>query len=233
MSIAELIKKCDEDFRKRLYSIADEIHTDGVRLIGLSGPTCSGKTTAAHMLAERLSEYGKRVHIVSIDDFYYDREYLNELSRAKGLDTIDYDSVDTIDLVALEAFVEEMYSENVVHCPIFDFKTGTRSGSRSISADDDDLFVFEGIQAIYPQVTALFRSHGYASVYISPQSAIHIDGDSFSPNEIRLLRRIVRDTNFRGANVEFTIGLWESVRQNEEKNIFPYVDTCTYKINSM
>lgn len=232
MKVAELIKRCDEDFEKRLYSIADKIHIDGVRLISLSGPTCSGKTTAAEMLAKRLETYGKRVHIVSIDDFYYDRDYLHKLSKSKGLDGIDYDSVDTIDLCALGTFVEEMYSEDEVRCPVFDFKTGMRAGERRISAGDNDLFIFEGIQAIYPEVTALFSSHGYASVYIAPLSSIYVGDEEFTPNEIRLLRRLVRDTNFRGADVEFTLELWESVRQNEERNIFPYADGCIYKINS-
>ncbi len=232
MKTAELIKRCDEDFSKRLYSIADKIYDDGVRLVSLSGPTCSGKTTAAEMLARRLEQKGKHVHIVSIDDFYYDREYLHELSSKKGLDGIDYDSVDTIDLPALEAFVEEMYSEDEVHCPIFDFKTGTRTGQRAISATDDDLFIFEGIQAIYPEVSALFASHGFASVYIAPLTSLRWGENEFFPNEIRLMRRIVRDANFRGADAEFTLTLWESVRQNEEKNIFPYAEGCTYKINS-
>ncbi len=232
MRIAELIRYCDEDFRKRLYSIADKIYADGVRLVSLSGPTCSGKTTAAAMLAKRLGDKGKSVHIVSIDDFYYDRDYLHLLSASKGLDTIDYDSVDTIDLDSLGRFVEDMYEKDEVRCPVFDFKTGKRTGERRISAGDDDMFVFEGIQAIYPEVTALFAAHGYASVYIAPLSSVRSADEDFAPNELRLLRRIVRDTNFRGADAEFTLKLWESVRQNEEKNIFPYTDACTYKIDS-
>jgi uridine kinase len=232
VAIKELIKRCDESFEKRLHYIADKIYADGVRLISLSGPTCSGKTTAAAMLALRLSEHGKSVHIISIDDFYFDREYLHELSLSKGLPNIDYDSVDTIDLSALENFVEEMYSSDEVSCPVFDFKSGRRIGEKRISATDDDLFIFEGIQAIYPEVTALFAAHGYVSVYIAPQSSIFVGESEFTPNEIRLLRRIVRDTNFRGADVEFTLRLWESVRQNEDKNIFPFVDGCTYKIDS-
>ncbi len=232
VKVAELIKKCDGDFVERLYSIADKIHEDGVRLVSLSGPTCSGKTTAASMLAKRLEEHGKRVHIVSIDDFYYDRAYLHSLSESRGLSTIDYDSVETIDLDALGEFVEEMYTEDEVSCPVFDFKTGMRAGERKISARDDDLFIFEGIQAIYPEVTVLFASHGYASVYIAPLSSIKVGEDEFAPNEIRLLRRLVRDTNFRGADPRFTLTLWESVRQNEERNIFPYADGCIYKIDS-
>jgi uridine kinase len=230
--MVDIIRRCDADFKKRLYSIAESIYADDVKLISLSGPTCSGKTTAAHMLAKRLGELGKSVHIVSIDDFYYSREYLHDLSVKKGLDTIDYDSVDTIDIEELRSFVEEMYTADTVHCPVFDFKIGARSGYRSISAGENDLFIFEGIQAIYPEVTELFIPHGYVSVYIAPRSTMSAGENEFEPNEIRLLRRLVRDSNFRGTAVEFTFHIWESVRQNEEKNIFPYVDGCKYKIDS-
>ena len=228
----EIIQRCDADFKKRLYTIAESIYNDGVRLVSLSGPTCSGKTTAAHMLSKRLGELGKNAHIVSIDDFYYDREYLDELSRKKGLDTIDYDSVDTIDIGALKAFVEEMYTADTVHCPVFDFKLGKSVRYRSISAGENDLFIFEGIQAIYPEVSAVFKQYPSISVYICAASAVDLEGTIFEPNEVRFLRRIVRDYNFRGASPEFSMFLWESVRHNEDLSIFPYVNNCDMHIDS-
>ncbi len=229
----EYIQKCDADFRARLFDIADSICKKGtVRIISLSGPTCSGKTTAANMLAGRLSQNGKKVNIVSIDDFYYDRDRLHELSMQKGDDRIDYDSVDTIDREELAAFVKEAFTCDTVHSPVFDFKTGVRIGHRSIKTSPDDVFIFEGIQAIYPEITELFEPYGFISVYICPQSSVEAGGKIFVPNELRLMRRIVRDYNFRNANAEFTMHLWESVRQNEEKNIFPYADACVYKIDS-
>ena len=78
----------------------------------------------------------------------------------------------------------------------------------------------------------LFEPYGFISVYICPQSSVETGGKIFVPNELRLMRRIVRDYNFRNADAEFTMHLWESVRQNEEKNIFPYADACVYKIDS-
>lgn len=228
----QYIEKCDADFKKRLYCIADSIAAKGVKIVSLSGPTCSGKTTAATMFAKRLGADGRRVHIVSIDDFYYDRDHLDRMSKQKGSNTIDYDSVDTIDLEALRAFVSEAISGEEVHCPVFDFKLGMRSGYRCIDADTDDIFVFEGIQAIYPQITSLFIPYGFESIYIAPMTVLS-DGDvRFEPNELRLLRRLVRDSNFRNTDAEFTLHMWDSVRQNEEKNIFPFVGDCAYKIDS-
>ena len=78
----------------------------------------------------------------------------------------------------------------------------------------------------------MLSEHGSASIYIAPQEDIRIGGEVFVPNEIRLLRRIVRDYHFRSAPPEFTFLLWESVRANEDKNIFPYVENTDYKVNS-
>ena len=232
MNIREYIKECDKAFEKNLNKVADSIAKGKERVICLSGPTCSGKTTAASMLSKRLFLDGRKIHIISIDDFYFDRDFLDVLSKSKGLDAIDYDSVDTIDLDALKSFVSEVFMGEEIHCPVFDFKKGARSGYRTVRAEADDLFIFEGIQAIYPQITELFLPIGYVSVYISPRRGLSVADEVIEPNEIRLMRRLVRDYNFRGASPEFTLHMWESVRENEEKNIFPYVDSIKYFIDS-
>ena len=236
-SVEELIKKCDEAFYKELCCVADALWgaCDGgknIRIICLSGPTCSGKTTAAVMLADRFDDYGRRVVTVSIDDFYYDREYLDRVAVMNNKGGIDYDSVDTIDLPALKLFVEELFTKGGATCPVFNFKTGNRSGGKEISADGNTVVIFEGIQAIYPQITSLLEPYGVASVYIAPLSSIDVGACKVEPNVIRLMRRIVRDSNFRNASADFTMALWKSVRQNEDRHIFPYVDRCTYRIDS-
>jgi len=230
---SDIIRNSDDCFKKRLYEVADDIAArEGIRIIGLSGPTCSGKTTAAIMLAERLESKHKRVHTVSIDDFYYDRDYLHRMSLEKGNGEIDYDSVDTIDLDALSLFIQEAFSHKTVHSPIFDFKMGKRVGYKSFEPSEDHMFIFEGIQAIYPELVELFKPHGYVSVYICPLTALTEQGRYFEPNELRLMRRLVRDSNFRGATAEFTFKVWKSVRNNEDKHIFPYADSANYKIDS-
>lgn len=227
------VHRCEARFASRLSEIAAEIGGKStLRVCTLTGPTCSGKTTAAEMLVSRLLSYGKRVHVISIDDFYYPTEYLRRLSAEKGLDGIDYDSVDTIDLAALREFTEEIFSSSVVHCPIFDFGHGTRTGYREMAIDDRDVFLFEGIQAAYPEVTSLFAEHGSVSLYIAPHTPIETEGHTFEPNEIRLLRRIVRDENFRHTSAEFTMGMWESVRRNEEAHIFPHIGEAHLRIDS-
>ena len=193
------------------------------------GFTCSGKTTAANKIIAELDERGRRVNVISIDDFYLDKAVLHSMSDGKE---IDYDSPATIDLPLLAEFVEGIENASELSCPIFDFHSGCRTGYKKISCSPDDVFIFEGIQAIYPEVTALFEGHGYYSAYIAPQSLIELDGALIEPNELRLLRRLVRDSNFRSTDAEFTFKIWESVRKNEDKNIFPYIDDCLFYIDS-
>lgn len=220
----EMVCACEARFAERLREIADMLaERKSLRVYTLTGPTCSGKTTAAKMLVSQFDRYGKRMHVISLDDFYYPTDYLQQISREKGLDGIDYDSVDTIDLCTLRVFCEEIFASTVVHCPIFDFGHGRRTGYRELSIDENDVFLFEGIQAVYPEVTALLGVHGSGSIYIAPHTPIVTEAHTFMPNEIRLLRRIVRDENFRHTSAEFTMGMWESVRRNEEAHIFPHV----------
>ncbi len=227
------VAKCEAEFEERLAAVVEKVgQTKNLRLIGLSGPTCSGKTTAAAKLIKYLSDQGRKVYVVSIDDFYLDREVLEARAAANPDAAIDYDSEDTIDFDALEKCVSEVFTDEPTMIPEFDFISGKRKGYRQIDSDPNDLFIFEGIQAIYPKVTDLFRHHIYKSVYISVESAIDVGGTVFQPDEIRLIRRIVRDNNFRGASPEFTLYLWESVRANEELNIFPYAVDCDFFINS-
>ncbi len=235
MDVEQWIRECEDVFVKQLKEIAKEISKkDQVRLIRLSGPTCSGKTTVANMLIKRFAAEGKRLHLVSIDDFYYDKEYLHARMEAEGLTTIDYDSAKTIDLEALRSFTEEVFTSEESHCPIFDFKEGKRVGYRSVQSGADDVFVFEGIQAVYPEVTDLFLECGHESVgiFIAPRTEIRVGEYTFVPNELRLLRRLVRDYNFRGTDPEQTLRLWGSVRDNEENHIFPYAKDCKYQIDS-
>ena len=227
------MKICEDDFEARFDKTAGEIaRIENLRLIGLSGPTCAGKTTAANKLVAYFSTRGKNVNIISIDDFYYNKEVLFEISRLKGNEKIDYDSIDTIDFDALKTFISEVWHKDEVHCPVFDFTTGKRTGFRTVKIEKGDIFLFEGIQAVYPEVTALFREVGYTSVYISPRSVLNVGGTLFDSNELRLMRRIVRDYNFRGTGPSFTFENWDGVRANEEKNIFPYASSCSFHIDS-
>ena len=227
------VAECEKKFEHALDCAVEKIiSAESNRIITLSGPSCSGKTTTANKIVSEFEERGKRVHVISIDDFYYDRDFLIKQAEKNGT-SLDFDSADTIDLAELEKTIESIFCEDTVKIPVFDFKSGKRIKEKEFILDDKDIFVFEGIQAVYPEVTRLFKAHPYFSVFAYVCEDLKVGDYVFDKNTVRFFRRLVRDYNFRNATPEFTFKLWESVRQNEEHNILPFVDDCDVLLNSL
>ena len=221
----EFVEACDARFDELLSIAAHKVFSGDEKIIGLTGPTCSGKTTAANKLKSIVEGMGKRMQVISLDDFFKDEFSTVDIDRTTAnADELDFDSPDTVDMPLLTQFVHDLFSKGRAMKPIFDFKTGTRPEYYEVVKHDDDVFVFEGIQVLYPEVVKLLGSEGSKTLFVCPMSRINIDGVVFEPHETRLLRRIVRDKNFRQTEANFTMALWESVRRTEENNIFPNVD---------
>lgn len=228
-----LVLQSDHNLEKRMEEVANRISAiPSLRLIGLTGPTCSGKTTTARLLTEVFEKCGRRVHVVSIDDFYYDKEVLHARADSDPDIEIDYDSEDTIDIALLAEKAEQLLACKETRMPKFDFHSGSRVDGVTVTPRPDDVFLFEGIQILYPSVDAILRKQNYRSIYIRPASSIQIEEELFDPNELRLMRRLVRDYLYRSTDPEFTFYVWQSVRDNEEKSIFPHSHTCNYFIDS-
>ncbi len=229
----ELVISCDRDFEERLTQIAEDICSEpGLKLICLTGPTCSGKTTAAKKFTSEFARRSRRARVISIDDFYYDKDILNKLTENDPNCDIDFDSEKTIDIEGFGRCVEEIFAGGKIKIPKFDFTLGRRAGYTELDCNEGDIYIFEGIQAIYPSVIKKFGTHKYRIVYISVESSIAVGDVVFEPNEIRLMRRLVRDFFKRNSSCDYTFTLWESVRENEEDNILPYAKNCDYRIDS-
>lgn len=227
------VLECDRDLEERMAEVARKVAADpDLHLIGLTGPTCSGKTTTARLLTEEFQKHQRRVHVISIDDFYYDKSVLQARADRDPDIEVDYDSEDTIDAELLEEKTQQLLEGKKTRLPRFDFHSGMRCEGTLIEPRPEDVFLFEGIQVLYPSVDALLRKSNYQSIYIRPVSTIYAGNEEFDPNEIRLMRRLVRDYLHRSTDPEFTFYVWQSVRENEEKSIFPYAHTCNYFIDS-
>ncbi len=225
--------ECEAAFESRLDVLCAELRADrGLKIIALSGPTCSGKTTTARRIIGELEGIGRDVHLVSIDDFFKERDVLNRAAEMSENATLDYDSVSAIDLDLLASCAETIIKGEPTELPAYDFVTGKRTLRESFDPDDDSIYIFEGIQAVYPEVTALF-GESYTSVGINVAEDLELNGIYFGKRDIRLMRRLVRDYKFRGAEPEFTFYLWGSVAANEKKSIEPYEHTLKHKISSI
>jgi len=230
--IKNFVDECENNFFSQINKVSNEVfERDGLKIITLSGPTCSGKTTTADTLIKYMNERGKRVKVVSVDDFFRDRHEL-EKEALKQNRAIDMDSVAAIDLNCFKNTVDEIFSAKEVEIPIFDFSTGSRKGYRTVKTEDYDIFLFEGIQAIYPEVIDCLDDHPSLDIFISVGNDIEVNGRAFSKSEIRFMRRLIRDFRFRNTTPEDTFKHWRGVRENEIKNIEPYTDKPKFKIDS-
>ena len=226
--IIELVNQAENSFEARLNEAAEKVVNSGVSCILLSGPTCAGKTTTAQKIISEFTKIGKDVTVISIDDFFKDVRDTRVVNKDKK---IDYDSVDVIDLDELKKCIESIGVGNIINVPTFDFLTQSRTGYKQHKIGENTVIIFEGIQAVYPEITALFKQE-YIGIFIDVCEDVKINGEVFGKEEIRLIRRIVRDRRFRGASADFTFYLWESVRENEEKSIYPNKDICKVMLDS-
>lgn len=224
-SAKDYVEFCEKEFEKMLAdAVGTVISPVAPKIITVSGPTCSGKTTTSAKLTDLLERNGYGARVLSIDDFYRD--------NIRSEENPDFESAAAIDLEYFGECVEKLFCGKKVYLPTFDMKTGVRAALTEYLPSPDDIFIFEGIQAVYPEVTSVLKPFGYKSVFINVADGAVANGVLFSKEDIRFFRRIVRDEKFRATDAYRTFRLWEDVRKNEESNILPYSANFDCKINS-
>lgn len=228
---AAYVDACEAEYRAEVEAACD-IALAGGSIITLAGPSCSGKTTTARILDDAFLQRGKELHTISIDDFYFDRNVLIARARERG-EPLDYDSPSTIDLALFGEVIERIDAKGKVLLPKFDFQTGKRAAMEEITVTDGDVFLFEGIQAVYPELTKYLAAYNFTSLFISVEDSLVCGDAVFAPREIRFMRRLVRDARTRGATAEFTYSLWSGVVANEETHIYPNLAGVHHRIDSL
>ena len=225
------VKKLESEFDQRIEAAVSLILEKGNRFLCLAGPSCAGKTTTAEKITHKLAEHGVTTHVISIDDFFYNMDYLLAMAEKKG-GQLDMDSIAALDLDAFAVCLKQIVMQNQTKLPIFDFHTHNRGGYRAFSCKESDVIIFEGIQAVYPELTSMIAPFGMTSIFVCPNSAITVGDQVFEPNIFRFYRRIVRDAQYRSADAQRTLEVWRGVRNNEDANIFPYKGGCDMVVDS-
>lgn len=228
-SLAErFIQSCENSFKRSIEKVSESIlNSDGIKIVTLCGPTCSGKTTTASLLTAHMEQNGKKARVLSIDDFYFGTD---EMER-RGI--TDFEGPEAIDLPFLRDTLEKLSKNEPAVLPTFDFTVRNRVALTEYVPCENDIYILEGIQAMYPEVRSMLEGIGYKSIFISVSKTLNVCGTRFTKEEIRLLRRVVRDFYHRNTTAEETMILWPNVRKNEEKNIYPYMNSADYQINSL
>lgn len=226
----DLVNVAEALQEKRIAGIADDIYHRGARIVLISGPSSSGKTTFSKRLSIQLMTNGLRPVALSLDDYFVDREKtpLDELGG------YDFESLYAVDLPFFNAQLEALLRGEEVQLTKFDFTTGKRLlTDRKLRIDEHTVLIIEGIHALNPELTINIAEGDKYKVYVSALTSIMLDKHNYIPTtDNRLLRRILRDYKYRGYSAEETISRWPSVRKGEDKWIFPYQENADAMFNS-
>ena len=232
-SIGELIRISEGLQEKRIAQIADHIasHREDVRLILIAGPSSSGKTSFAQRLRIQLRVNGLRPVMISLDDYFLNREDtpLNEKGQ------YDYESLDALDTKLFNQDMLALLAGKEVQIPRYNFITGMREWKEDafLSIHSDQPIIIEGIHGLNEYLTKDIPRKNKYKIYISALTQLNIDAHNRIPTtEVRFLRRLVRDYQFRGAKALKSIRQWPDVRDGEEKYIFPFQEDADVLFNS-
>ncbi len=216
---------------QRIGKLAEEIaHHESAKFIMIAGPSSSGKTTFSYRLSIQLMAQGLKPHPLSLDDYYIDRDKMIPGPDGK----IDLESIDGIDIEQFNKDMTALLNGEEVDMPSFNFKRGKREyRGKKMQLGPDDVLVIEGIHGLNDKLSYTLPKESKFKIYISALTQLSIDEHNpLSTTDGRLIRRIVRDARTRGSNAEETLGMWDSVRAGEEKNIFPFQESCDAMFNS-
>lgn len=229
--IRELIRVNEALHEKRFSQIADHVCSRGAKIVMLAGPSSSGKTTSANRLATQLRVHGKKPILMSLDDYYYDRDKI-----APGPDgKLDLEHINTIDADLFREHMGALLNGEEIELPTFNFMTGKREwNGGKLKLDESSVIIAEGLHALNPVMLPEHAGENMVfRLYVSPMLPLNLDNHNRIPTSyLRLLRRIVRDYETRGSSVQKTISMWDSVRQGEKRWIFPFQENADEMLNS-
>lgn len=228
----ELIRVSEALHEKKLASIADMVANSRSkkRIVLISGPSSSGKTTFAQRLSIQLRVNGLKPVTISLDDYFVNREDTPKDEYGE----YDFEALEAIDIKFFNKQLKELIQGLEVELPIFNFQSGSREPiGKKLRINDDNIIVVEGIHGLNEKLTPEIPRDSKFKIYVSALTSMNIDDHNRIPTtDNRIIRRIVRDHHFRGYNALKTIKIWPSVRRGEEKNIFPYQESADVMFNS-
>ena len=229
--IRELIRVNEALHEKRYSQIADMICQRGAKAVMLAGPSSSGKTTSGNRLATQLRVHGKKPILMGLDDYYIDRDKISPGPDGQ----LDLEHINTIDVDLFRQHIDQLLAGEEIELPVFDFKSGKRvwKGQR-LRLDENSIIIVEGLHGLNPTLLPEgIAPHLIFRMYVSPLLPLNLDNHNRIPTSyLRLLRRIVRDYEGRGATVQKTMSMWDSVRRGERRWIFPYQEQADVIFNS-
>lgn len=227
------VEKSEKYYNKNIEKLASSIVDDSEkRIVLLAGPSSSGKTTTAHLLCKSLKEKGLNPYVISLDNFYLPREKLPKLENGET----DYESVHALDIKEVNNCLESLVKNGRADIPKYDFTVSDemRKEKITVTLRDNDIVIIEGLHALNPLLHEKLSRSSVYKIYISLSSKIHGKHKDtlLSSRDLRLVRRLVRDYNYRNSPVVNTFEMWAGVLRGEEKFLYCYKRTADYKFDT-
>ena len=227
----DLINVSEALQEKKISQIADAIaNRKGVKMVLIAGPSSSGKTTFCKRLSIQMLTNGIKPVQISLDDYFVDRDKTPKDENGE----LDYESIYALNIPLINQQFNALFNGEEIELPKYNFQTGMseKSGKR-LHLNENNILVVEGIHALNPELTSQIPTEQKFKVYISALTTILLDDHNYIPTtDNRLLRRIIRDYKYRGVDAQDTIHRWPSVRNGENKWIFPYQENADVMFNT-
>lgn len=228
----ELIKISEALHEKKVAQIADRVyhHKDKTKLVLIAGPSSSGKTTFCMRLAVQLKVAGLKPIQISLDNYFVDRE----LTPRDENGHYDFETIDALDIKQFNEDMLNLMSGNEIKVPHFSFEKGARYyNDETMKMTDENILLVEGIHGLNPKLTAMIQPENKFKIYVSALTQVGIDWHNRIPTtDNRLIRRIIRDYQYRHYSALETLRRWPSVRRGEDKYIFPFQEEADIMFNS-
>ncbi|MBR4506688.1 MAG: nucleoside kinase [Bacteroidales bacterium] len=226
----DLILLAEALHEKKYAEIADQVRQSGARMVLLAGPSSSGKTTSCRRLSVQLAVLGYDVNQMSLDDYFLGRDRTPKQPNGE----YDFECVEALDIPLLNEHLNALFRGEEVKIPTYDFVKGEPYYSgKTLKLGPRSILVVEGIHALNPKLTAEIDEGLKYKVYVSALTQLSVDDQNIiHGTDNRLVRRIVRDNNFRGWNAYETLRRWPDVVRGERKHIFPYQENANVMFNS-
>ena len=228
----DVIKISEALHEKKIAEIANMISSRNgdVKVVLIAGPSASGKTTFSKRLGVQLAVNGLRPYQISLDDYFVDRDQTPRDENGE----YDFEALKAIDIQFFNQQLIDLFEGREVLLPKFDFHQGRRNtNGKTLQLGPGDILIVEGIHGMNPDLLPKVHAENTFKIFISALTQISMDEHThISTADNRLLRRIIRDSKYRGYHADETIRRWPSVRKGEEKNIFPYQENADVMFNS-
>jgi uridine kinase len=226
---SEIIKIVEALHEKKIAYIADRIVQESSKLVLIAGPSSAGKTTFTKRLAIQLIVNGVKPLVISTDDYFHPHSKTPKDEQGR----LDFETIDAVDVRLLNDHLLKIIKGQDIQMPRFNFETGRRNKGKKIPALSGGMVLLEGIHCLNDALTHKIQKSIKFKIYISALTQLNIDDHNrISTTDTRMIRRIARDTHFRGYRAQEVLRIWGSVRRGEERNIYPFQEEADEMFNS-